>query len=88
MKTSIHPPQPALHLRIDQLALRGVAPGVRRGLQAAIEQELARVAAERGGLPQIDPRRLRGLSIQAGPKASAEEIAAQVVAQLCGGPQR
>lgn len=75
-------PRPRVELRIDELVLRGYAPGTRWRVGAAVEAELRRLLAE-GGLPPAlagggRVERLDGGACRAAPGATPEAAGAQI----------
>lgn len=79
---SLDRPLPAaVELHIESLVVHGFPPGVEDGLQAAVEQELARLLAERGWASLAQDgvaARLDGGLFEVVPGARGEVIGAQV----------
>jgi hypothetical protein len=81
--------QPNLELQIDELVVDGLPHLNRAQLGAIVQQELARLFAERGvpqalHLPHIAPS-LDGGSITVQPGASTVTVAAQIAQAVYGG---
>ena len=78
-----------VELHIEELVLRGFAPGERYRIGEAVERELARLFDEQGA-PPSPPRgsgieRLDGGTFEVKPGAGAEAIGVQVAQAIYGG---
>ncbi|HUI06065.1 MAG TPA: hypothetical protein VL486_03570 [Verrucomicrobiae bacterium] len=81
-----------IEVRIEELMLHGFAPGDRRGIGAAVEQELTRLLAERGISPELAKtntvENLDGGSFKLAAGSKAEAIGVQVAQAVHGGLTR
>ena len=81
-----------IELHIEELILRGFAPGDRYRIDEAVERELARLLAEEGVPPWLaqggNVARLDSGSFQVAPGSRPEEIGAKIAQALYGGPTR
>lgn len=78
-----------IELRIEELVLRGFAPGDRHRIGEAMERELARLFAERGTPPSLvqgrEVARLDGGAFKVEPGSGAEATGVQVARAVYGG---
>lgn len=82
----------SLELHIEELVLRGFAPGDRRDIGEAAERELSRLFAEQGVPPSLargrEVARLDGGAFEVKPGSGAEAIGFQVAQAVYGGFSR
>jgi hypothetical protein len=78
-----------VELHVEELVLRGFAPGDRSRIGRALERELARLFAERGAPPALsqgrEVARLDGGAFEVAPGDGAEVIGAGVARAVYGG---
>ncbi len=78
-----------VELHIDELVLRGFAPGDRYPIGHAMERELARLFVEQGTPPSLyggsEIERLHGGTFEVKPGAKAEAIGVQLAHAVYGG---
>ena len=81
--------KPNVELHIEELVLRGFAPGDRRRIGAATERELARLFAERETPASWDRNHqapyVDGGAFEFAPGSTADEIGRQVARTVYGG---
>jgi len=81
-----------IELRIEELVLRGFAPGDRYRIGNAMERELAHMFAEQGTPPSLaqgsEIERLDGGTFEVKPGSRAEAIGVQVAQAVYGGLSR
>ena len=81
-----------VELYIDELVLRGFAPGDPYRLGQAVERELTRLLAEEGAPTWLaeggEVAALDGGTFEVAPGAKAEAVAAQVARAVYGGLKR
>ena len=78
-----------VELHIEELLLRGFAPGDRYRIGDAMERELARLFAERGTPPSLarggEIERLDGGAFEVAHGSKSETVGAQVAQTIYGG---
>ena len=78
-----------IELHIEELVLRGFAPGDRYRIGEAVERELARLFAEQGALPSLTRggslAELNGGAFEMKPGFKAEAIGVRVAQAVYGG---
>jgi len=81
-----------IELYIEELVLRGFAPGERYRIGDAMERELIRIFAEQGTPPSLaqgsEIERLDGGTFEVKPGSRAEAIGVQVAQAVYGGLSR
>ena len=81
-----------IELRIEELVLRGFAPGDRYRIGEAVERELTSLFTEQGTPPLLvqgsEIKRLDGGTFEVKPGSGAEAIGVQVAQAVYGGLSR
>jgi len=81
-----------VELHIEELVLRGFAPGERYGIGEAVERELARLFDEQGVPPSLaqdsEVARLDGGAFEVAHGAKSEAVGAQIAQAIYGGLSR